>query len=196
MIVASEDVLLEAVTKRLLVDFGHNIGDIIFICTGGQTKLHKRVPDLIKSSRGGLHVIVSTDLDTYQCPVKLRDKWFPNGIPTLFLFSVAIREVDAWLLADENIRSFLKSRLSAPENPETLQDAKRALLFLAKHSKSRSIRDEMIARDDSLARIGPGYNRLLREFISSQWDHEAASIKSPSLRRYRERLRMFGQTRK
>lgn len=188
MIIASEDGLIEAIVKRILNDLGFDMGIAISICAGGKSKLYAKLPALIRSANGGLSVIVCTDLDLTPCPVQMKDEWFPHGVPMKMVFSIAIREADAWILADPGIARYLGSTVSAPESAESIQDPKSALIQIAKRSRKREIREEMIVARGAVARVGPGYNRVLADFVSSEWDVELASSRCKGLNRLIQRI--------
>lgn len=188
MIIASEDRLIQAIIKRILKDLGFNMADLTPICAGGGSKLRAKVPSLVRSARGGVSVIMCTDLDFTSCLVRMRDEWFPKGIPSNMVFSIAIREADAWILADPGISGYLASPASVPESPENVQDPKSALIEIAKRSRKREIRDEMVIKKGALAKVGPGYNDLLESFVKSHWNVGLASRKSKSLKRLIDRI--------
>ncbi len=62
----------------------------------------------------------------------------PDPAPYM-CFRVAVREVEAWLLADrEQIARFLSiARSRVPQSPETLDNPKQRLVELARHSRRR-----------------------------------------------------------
>jgi len=95
---------------------------------------------------------------------------------------VAVRETEAWLLADENIARYLRiPRHLVPHDPEALADPKATLVGLARRSSSAAIRAEMAPR--LTAPVGPAYVSRISEFASQHWSIADASSRSPSLRR-------------
>jgi hypothetical protein len=100
-------------------------------------------------------------------------------------FRVAVRASEAWLLADqENMSQFLGvAKKHIPDDPERVLDAKIALVNLARKSRSRAIREEMIPAPGTTARVGPGYTGRIIEFAGSLWQPDKASERSESLRR-------------
>ena len=92
----------------------------------------------------------------YDCAPLLRNSWLPQVAPGL-CFRVAVRAVEAWLLADaEHIADFLGvARSRVPSNPETLDDPKAAMVALGRTSRRRDIREDMVPRDGSGRRVGP-----------------------------------------
>lgn len=191
MIVASEDALIDKIIKRILLDQGGSAESLVSLCAGGKQKLQSRLPSLIRSCSGGLKVVLCVDLDMEPCVVRLRNAWFPHGVPTSMVFAVAIREADAWLLADPGIVDYLQSRAAAPGSPGSIQDPKSALINIAKRSRSRAIREEMVVQEGALARVGPGYNRILGDFVSGAWNYALAAEVCPDLGRLVAKISEF-----
>ena len=137
-------------------------------------------------------VLMLIDLDKTDCAPRLRADWLGGKrVPQHFVFRIAVREIEAWLLSDhQGIRQFLGERAAKelPDNLELLADPKAALLKLARHAPSRIRRDMLREDDPSRLRRGYGYNEQLAHFIRTDWDPERASARSDSLRRARERL--------
>ena len=117
-------------------------------------------------------------------PPSLRGAWLDAKPQEIFLFRIAVREVEAWLIADrEALAGFLKIKIMhVPYKPEELVDPKRVLLELATRAPRR-IRNGPLPEPRSKAIIGPEYNELLTDYVRSSWDIEAAANRAPSLRR-------------
>lgn len=101
------------------------------------------------------------------------------------VYRIAMREVEAWLLADtRGISRFLgipEERL--PVNPDLERDPTRKLVDLARrYSKSR-IRAAMVPAPRAAAQVGPLYEATMIEFAVEHWSVERAMRKSDSLRR-------------
>ena len=114
-------------------------------------------------------------------------------------FRIAVREVEAWLLADrERIASFLGvSPARVPRDPDGLDDPKLEMVNLARHSSRRVIRKEMTPRPGSGISIGPAYSLRLIEFASKPdvgWRPEVAAGHSRSLRRCVAALRTLTES--
>ncbi len=142
-------------------------------------------------------VLMLIDLDKSDCAPRLKADWLRGKrIPSRFVFRIAVREIEAWLLADHpGMRRFLGERAAKhlPDNPDSLTDPKALLLQLARHAPSR-IRGEMLRDDDpSRLRRGFGYNEQLAHYIRTEWDPERASERSDSLGRARHRLAALAQ---
>jgi hypothetical protein len=151
----------------------------------GKDQLDRRLPGIEIAARHGSRVFVLRDLDKdAACPGELVARLLP-GRPASLLLRVAVRSVDAWLMADRpGIASALDvTRSAVPPHPETIADAKGALRDLARQSRDRATRE--IAFESPQAFAG-----LLESFAAETWRIERAleSGAAPSLRRAIERL--------
>ncbi len=126
---------------------------------------------------------VLTDLDRNECPVTLMKDWLPGKRHPQLIFRVAVREVEAWLLADRaNLAKFLSvSQQQIPNDPESIPDPKAVLVQIAKKSKRREIREDLVPAEGTTVKQGPNYNGQLCAFIIKHWDLQIASTKSRSL---------------
>lgn len=68
---------------------------------------------------------------------------------------------------------------------------KQALVNLARTSRRRAIRDDMVPREGSGRAVGPGYTSRIIEFVSNHWRPEQAAHVSDSLRRAIARLEIL-----
>lgn len=136
--------------------------------------------------------LVLTDLDNYSCPVELINEWFTNPPHPDMIFRIAVREVEAWLLADiEGYAEFTGiAKNNFPLNPELENDPKNTLINLTKKSRKRSLREDIIPLNKNAA-IGPNYNGRLMEFVFDYWNIKRAMKRSESLRRAYGRLSTF-----
>lgn len=109
------------------------------------------------------------------------------------LFRVAVRESEAWLLADH--RSFSKllgiSVSTLPAAPESILDPKLHLLKLANRSRFRKVREGLVRSDCGSLKQGPDYNGILSQYISTEWNPNKAQERCPSLLRMRQHLDRF-----
>ncbi|CAJ0708618.1 hypothetical protein LMG19089_04715 [Ralstonia edaphis] len=195
--VVVEDVLTGSVAKRLVDRCGSRakIHDPVVVMNGfGNIK--KNIQRCINASHIFPHIVI-TDLDSYKCPAALRRDWRADNLPDTVLFSVAIREVESWLLADSRA---ISRYLQVPENkippaPEEAQDPKQVLINLARRSRSRIIREEIPSQDDSKSQQGVLYNQHMTAFVNAEWEIERAMERSPSLKRIALRLEQFIENR-
>lgn len=188
--IASEDELSEAVAVRLVDGvFGNGkVGNRLG--RRGNGYLIKKLPSL-RQMANREPVLVLTDLDDTNCAPNLLQQWSGGqAFPENLLLRVAVRETEAWLLADRDGMANLLgiSPNNIPQNPETIDDPKRFLLNLARKAK-REVRSELIVAKGAVASQGLGYNRLLSSFVSEDWQLEDAINRSASLSKAVVRLR-------
>jgi hypothetical protein len=191
---AVEDILAEHTLRTILHQTGrdYNVG----ICLGGRGNgyLRERTPELNRSA-AGFPMIILTDQDTTDnCPPVLIAEWLGGRLPqNNLLFRVAVMEIEAWLLADrEPLSEFLAVPLNRmPQNPDQLPDPKQFMVNLARGSRLAAIRESLVPRTGSTARIGPDYNGTLLQFVAQHWSVARARINSPSLDRAYQRLLVF-----
>lgn len=188
--VATEDEVSEAVAERLIDHANSGLVVEVRMRRGGNDYLKGKLPELAKLART-FPVFLLTDLDRLACPSALINGWrggipLPNGL----VFRVAVREVEAWLLADH--RGF--AELSGvpvhrvPDDPEMLLDPKEALIAVVRRYGARQIKGKILPDRGSTAAVGPGYTAELSAFARDAWDPVRAAERSPSLARALQRL--------
>lgn len=182
---AVEDDLSEWLLRRVLRErtVPYLIGPVFK--QGGFGYLKKLSPAFNNMAKA-CPVLLLTDLDRRSCASELLHDWLAHPQHPDFLLRVAVREVEAWLLAsDAELGKFLAVRrvLNFAE-PEALDDPKAELLKLASVSRRRNIREAIVRRDaGGNLRQGPAYNSTLTEFVEQQWKLATACAKCPSLQR-------------
>lgn len=182
--IATEDELSEAVVQRLLLHFGKKFSSSLLLRRNGFGYLKSNIQKFIELSHS-TPVILVTDLDRKACPLVLKEEWLgAKELPAEFLFCIAVREIEAWLLSDAiGVGLFLGLRNQiAIRQPEAILDPKKHLLELAKKG-SRDAREALLPEKGSSAVQGLGYNNFLKTFVNGNWSVERASANSPSLQR-------------
>lgn len=187
-----EDELSGAVMRRLIAATGRNFVIDRMINARGHGQIKSGIGKFRTSSYALPHVVL-TDLDRYPCPPALLDNWGATDLPPQLLFRIAVREVEAWLLADrEGIAEFLHIAVSkVPHTPEAEDDPKRTLINLARRSRKKRLAQELVPEPGSAAPIGPLYNARLSEFVNGRWDVDQARLCADSLSRTLNRLSEF-----
>ncbi len=189
LLVFTEDELSEAVACRLAKFAGWEEQILRTFRRGGSGYLRAKVDSFCEIARTS-PCFVLTDLDRVTCAPALLADWFGTRERRRNLvFRVAVREVEAWLLADRaGLAEFLGVKPHRiGRDPEAIQDPKEALLDVAKSSRP-DIRYELLPTRNSFAIQGFGYNVILSRFAKQQWDVKAAAERSPSLARALVRL--------
>ena len=191
--IAVEGIVDEAVARRLVAETSASPGRVYG--KNGKAKLRERLNGYNRDAiRSPWIVIVDLDHDA-ECAAALRATWLPKPAKNM-CFRIAVREVEAWLLADrERIAEFLGvSADIVPRSPEDLADPKRQMIELASRSRKRELREDMVPRRNSGRTEGPAYASRLIEFASGIWRPAAASKNSDSLRRSRRCLQRLAAT--
>ena len=168
--------------RRLIGHVGGDSGTIYG--RRGKTYLRQRIKGFNQAARYSPWIVLVDLDDDADCAAALRARWLPNPAPHL-CFRVALREVETWLLADREAAarflSVAKSRI--PQHPEGVANPKEFVVKLARHSRRRDIREDLIPRPGSGRAVGPAYTSRLAEFASTKWRPPVASERSDSLSR-------------
>lgn len=185
--IATEDELSEQVAIRLTSEVGLHV--VMTLRKNGNGYLRSSIGKFAAMS--ALHpVLVITDLDSQHSPQRLFSDWMNcKATPSGLLFHVAVREVEAWLLADHaGMRKLLgRSAGKLSNSPETLPDPKASLLTLAGKA-TRDIRMDLVGDRNGMAAQGLGYNARLGAFVRTVWQPDKAAERAPSLAALRSDL--------
>lgn len=185
---ATEDELSEQVGLCLVTEVGLHAHQCLR--RGGSGYLRSRVCNFCQMAARE-PVILITDLDQSACAPALIADWLQGAEqPAGFVFRVAVREIESWLIADHDaLRALMGQRVRAiTEDPDSLNDPKRTLLKIAEKAP-RDVRDDLLARRNAVASQGLGYNARLCAMVREHWSPTRAANRSPSLARMRRRLR-------
>lgn len=179
---AVEGVTDEAVVRKLIIHVGAEPGTVYG--KKGKPHLRSQIDGYNNAARHAPWMVL-VDLDhEADCAPPLCTDWLAASAPRL-CFRVAVRAVEAWLMADaEALATFLSvARGKVPSDPEGLAAPKETLVNLARASRKREIREDMVPRQGSGRAIGPAYASRLIEFVSSHWRPAEAAHRADSLRR-------------
>jgi hypothetical protein len=168
------------IVARLLKDTGLELGRVYV--QRGKDRLDQQLITYNSAARFA-HWLVVRDLDQdAACAPELKGRLLP-GPSTLMCFRLAVHSAESWLLADAaNLAAFLGvSAARLPGDPDRLPDPKGTLVALARHSRKRDVREDMVPRSGSGARVGPGYASRIMEFAGGDWRPRAAAANSSSL---------------
>jgi hypothetical protein len=188
--IATEDALSEAVAERLILEENYGLHVGVRVGRKGNAFLKMKLPQFREVARS-IPVLILTDLDLIECPVCLIKEWSGKvKIPSKMLFRVAVRETEAWLLADrEGFADFSGVPLHRiPDQPETLVNPKETLLNIVRRYGKRSVKSDILPERGSTARIGLSYNQALCSFVKDTWSPDRAAMVANSLLRTRSRL--------
>lgn len=182
--IAVEDPLSEAVLRKILLcsEQPYIIGSCF--SRGGFGYLKKSIRGFNNAAKG-IPFLVLTDLDRTGCAPMLIREWLPISGHRNLMLRVAVREVEAWILADRSaFATFLMiSKNLVPVNADEIDDPKRLVVNLARKSKQREVRKAIVPGLKSTAKVGPDYNGSLMLFAERFWNIDEAVKNSPSLER-------------
>jgi len=183
LILAVEDEPSGAVARRLVRTYRKGVILSPVIVARGYGRLKVQARSYNEASRHTPFFLL-TDLDRAECAPGLIEDWLAGrSREASFLFRVAVREVEAWLLADQTgIAKFLGiDTILVPMDVEGLPDPKRTLVDLARRSRIRDLRRSLVPAEGSTAKVGPSYVDLIAGFAEERWNPGRARRNSPSL---------------
>ena len=191
-----EDVLSEAAIRRIVSIHSTKLTAIPWISRGGKGNVRRKLTQAREAAKNGVAVLVLIDLDTTPCARAALTDWLghpANMTCSNLIFRIAVREVEAWLLADcDGISKRLGiAKSKVPRNVEAIESPKDALINLSRSSKLRPIRDGLVPSTKSGLSIGPEYNDILTDFVEGDWNFSSAALVAPSLQRFLLRLQKF-----
>jgi hypothetical protein len=191
---ATEDHVTEMVGRRLIREIGPSFETGVAFQKNGFGYLKSNMDKFCELARRS-PLLLLTDLDQENCVRKLLSTWIgQRQLSPHFLFRIAVRETESWLLADHvGMRKLLvKGARNLPREPDLLPDPKRKLLQLAGNAP-REIKNDLITARGALASQGLGYNQRLGDFATNDWSPSRAASNSPSLNRTLVRLNELAQ---
>ena len=191
---AVEDDLSEVVLRQILRRSGRPYAVARCLKRGGFGYLRKKIRDFNNAAKNGLAFLVLTDMDNIaSCPPAKIRTWLSEPIHPNLLFRVAVVEVESWVMAHrEGFANYLGvDVVQIPQNVDSISDPKRWLVNLARRSRDRSLRQDLVPATGATSQTGPNYNARLTSFVEDHWDLEEAIPNSESLRRAVQRIRLY-----
>ena len=190
MIAAVEDVLTEAVLRRMLRELRPDLAISVFLGKTGRGYIEKRAIELNRTARS-IPVIILMDLDRPKpCPADLIAKVLSSQPAPNLLFRIAVMEIESWVMADrDRFARFLgvpSHRI--PLNTDTISAPKEFVVSLARRSSRRDVREDLVPAAGGTAVVGPAFNPRLVTFVTNEWSLRRAAECSPSLRKMVQRL--------
>lgn len=191
VMVVGEDALCCALVSKLIQEHNHNLSVYQEIVCKGFGDFKSRILRMNQAAATVMPVIMLADADQSDCVVKQLRDWLPKEPAKDFYLRLALREAEAWVLADnEAFARFIGINSDLIESqPEMLLDPKSHLLQLVRRSKNRELREGMLPKKGISMPIGLEYNSILSRFVEQEWSALRALSRSPSLSRAVGRLR-------
>lgn len=182
MSAAVEGIVDDAVVRRLLAHAGGEVGTVYG--RRGKSYLQEKIHGFGQAARYSPWVVLVDLNESAPCAPALIADWLADPPPRL-CFRVSIRSIEAWLMADaETLARYLSvPRSRIPEHPENLAKPKETLVNVARRSRRKAIRQDMVPRPGSGRREGPAYTSRLTEFAAGMWHPDIAAGHSESLSR-------------
>jgi hypothetical protein len=184
LFVVGEDQLCCSMAEALVAHAGVPV-EIRPLITGGADPFRRKIPAMNKVADSVMPVLMVADGDQAACVVEQLNQWLPRNVSNRLLVRLAVREAEAWALADHvGFADFAQvSKDVVPPNPESEFDAKQALLSVIKRSRRRELRVEMLPSKGATSPVGLGYNVHMADFVKNHWSVDRAKERSPSLAR-------------
>lgn len=181
----SEFVMVKLVEKTKKFSIGGSYSE------GGFGYIKRNIKGFNEASKG-YPFFVLTDLDACECAPTLLLDWLTVPQHPNLIFRIAVREIEAWLLADiDGFSNYTGvSKTNFHDKPEELPDPKSYLLQLVRKCRKRDIRQDLLPKDE-FAKVGPNYNGRLAEFVINHWSISRAIKRSDSLQRAYNHLFSF-----
>jgi hypothetical protein len=186
-LVVEDDVHLHIAKKVLAVTApALNIGSVLG--KRGNLYIKKNARSFNQASRI-IPYIVITDLDIYKCPLELITDWLKFKLHPSFYFNIAVKEAEAWLLADRSAFAgfFGISETRISRIPEKIPDPKQYIVNIVKHSRNRAIREGVVPQ--GTAKVGNLYNYILEKYINNAWRIPESVRHSASLARFVNKIK-------
>lgn len=187
-----EDALTESLALKILRTIPTKYATRTIYNRGGNGYLRRTINGFNNAAKG-TPFLLGTDLDRYDCPSNLIDDWLTHPKHHNLLIRVAVREAEAWVLADRSsFANFLGINVTImPHDVEALRNPKETLVQLARRSRKKQLRDDICPPQNGTSKVGPNYNARLSSFVSQSWDPGVARLNSRSLDRALLRLVAF-----
>jgi len=188
----AEGPLDEQVLRRLIVQSAPHLQ--AGVCYGKRGR-EWMATNLSKYNNAAISLAFVTlaDLEQDECPPTLLQLWFPHGIHANIRPRIAVRMVESWLLADrEALAQFLGIAVHhIPHLPDNESNPKQEMVGLARRSRLRTIREDMVPPPNTSGHVGKNYRGRLEQFVIERWSAERAQTYSPSLQRAIHSLEQF-----
>ena len=181
---ATEGDLDEQVLRQFLEQSGREIS--AGVCYGKHGRDHLKQNMVRFNQAARVHsFIVLADLEDDDCAPSVVQDWLPYGRDPNLILRIAVRMVESWLLADSDaFAEFIGVPIARiPVQPDFEEHPKRLIVQIARKSRLRAIREDLVPSPDSTSQVGRNYVGQLTRFVLQTWRVERALAHSPSLAR-------------
>jgi hypothetical protein len=183
--IVGEDQLCAELAQAIVLQSGKAVEIQSALVANGCAPFKTMIEKMNNIARNVMPVFMLADADQAPCVVTQRNQWMPTNPAQNFSLRLAVREAEAWILADhEGLSEFASFSAALMDRaPDELNDPKQELLRLIRRSKRRDLREEMLPKKGAKNLVGLGYNLHLTRFVREHWSADRASQRSPSLAR-------------
>ncbi|MHB0971858.1 MAG: hypothetical protein ACYC60_19090 [Thermoanaerobaculia bacterium] len=191
MIVAVEDLLSEVVARQLVAQVRSDLSIEVLLRRNGRGYIERKAADLNRTAQR-LPVLNLAELDRPEpCPAELIEQILGAPPARMLLFRLAVMEIESWILADrEPFARFLGVPMHRiPANTDAIERPKEFIVSLARKSRRKGIRDDLLPASGGTAAVGPAFNPTIANFVMNEWSCSRAVDASLSLARAADRLR-------
>lgn len=179
---AVEGIVDEAILRVLMASVGRSPANIYV--QGGKARLLAKLTGFNAAAAFSPWVVIVDLNGDAQCAPDFVQVHMPARSPQM-AFRVAVRQAEAWLMGDrEELAAYLRvSERRIPPDPEMEVDAKQSMVNIARQSRSRQVRDDMVPTAASGRKAGANYAGRLIEFATARWRPLEAAQRVDSLSR-------------
>jgi hypothetical protein len=159
------------------------------IDAAGKGGIDAKLAGYARAANGSPHLVLR-DLDNdASCAASWLLANAPQNAGPYFCLRIAVREIEAWFLADaQNAAAKLHVASSAiPHDPDAEADPTATIVALARRSNKPRIKSGLVPAPGTARTVGPDYERWLIESAAT-WSVKRAIHRSDSLRRARKAL--------
>jgi len=191
LVLVVEDHLSEEVAKALLRQSGQQY-EVEHRLLFNKTKIQEKINGLNNASKGFPHFVL-TDQDSIKgCPPSEIRRLIRGQVNANLLYRVAVMEIESWVMAHRDaFAKFLSiPEDKIPDDPDKILQPKECLINLARKSRCKALREDIVPRG-ATSKQGPDYNGRLVGFVRENWNAQQAAQHSPSLKRTLQRLKQF-----
>jgi hypothetical protein len=171
-----------AVAERLVLHAGFEVG----LGPGqhdGAPALDAALPAYCKAAAHGPWLVLR-DLDRGECALGLVHEIAPRRPPTMLL-RIVVRAIQSWFFADpESLAQYLAIAVSkVPRDPDSDSWPKRTMVGLARRSRSKDVKLDMVPPEGAKRYYGAAYTSRMVAYARHHWRPDVARRKSASLDR-------------
>jgi hypothetical protein len=184
----------EQVLRQLLTQANPQLTATVCYGKRGREYVRQNLPRFNLAARHQPFIVLA-DLEQDECAPTLIQTWLPTGLHSQLVLRVAVRTIESWLLADQKaFADFLGVSIhhaSFPRDPEALDHPKQVVVNLARRSRFRQLREDLVPAPNSTSHVGKNYVGRLTQFVLNEWQAERARAHAPSLERAFRALQKF-----